>query len=112
LAALHVLQHEPARLQRLRLVHNHLVQELTALGYQARSRPTPIIPVIVGEAERAVALSEALLDLGVWCPAIRPPTVPQGASRLRVAASAVLTDEEVERALAAFATVRYVAGIQ
>jgi 8-amino-7-oxononanoate synthase len=112
LAALQVLEHEPERLQRLRFVHGHLVKELTALGYQAGSRPTPIIPVIVGEAERAVALSEALLDLGVWCPAIRPPTVPQGASRLRVAASAVLTDEEIDRALVAFATVRDVAGIQ
>jgi 8-amino-7-oxononanoate synthase len=65
--------------------------------------PSPIVPVGLGSEERALAAAEALLDLGLLVPAIRPPTVPPGTSRLRVALSAAHTDEQVDalgRALA------------
>lgn len=65
--------------------------------------PTPIVPVIVGSEERAVAASASLLEHGFLVPAIRPPTVPPGTSRLRVALSAAHSDEQVDalaRALA------------
>lgn len=68
--------------------------------------PTPIVPVVLGEEAAAVAASEALLAEGIWVPAIRPPTVAPGTSRLRVALSAAHTDEQVDRlrqALAALA---------
>jgi len=105
LAALEIIQREPERLVRLREVTQRLAQGLQQLGFDARHQPSPIIPVIVGDAPRAIALSEALLARGVWCPAIRPPTVPAGTSRLRVTASAALTDAELERVLRAFAAV-------
>ncbi|MDQ3815380.1 MAG: 8-amino-7-oxononanoate synthase [Armatimonadota bacterium] len=103
LKAVEIIRREPQRRARLREVTQRLAQRLCALGFDARQQPSPIIPVIVGAAARAVALSEALLTRGVWCPAIRPPTVPAGTSRLRVTASAALTDQDIERALAAFA---------
>ena len=59
------------------------------------------MPVIVGEARRAVALSRALEERGYLVGAIRPPTVPPGTSRLRVTFSAAHRDEDVEGLAAA-----------
>jgi 8-amino-7-oxononanoate synthase len=56
--------------------------------------PSPIVPVMCGEESRALAAGAALLDLGILVPAIRPPTVPAGTSRLRVALSAAHTPEQ------------------
>ena len=63
--------------------------------------PSPIVPVVLGSEEAAVAASAALLEQGIVVPAIRPPTVPVGTSRLRVALSAAHTDADVDRLLAA-----------
>jgi 7-keto-8-aminopelargonate synthetase-like enzyme len=57
--------------------------------------PTPIVPVVVGAETDALALAEALLDRGLLVPAIRPPTVPEGTCRLRIALSAAHADEHV-----------------
>jgi 8-amino-7-oxononanoate synthase len=59
--------------------------------------PSPIVPVVLGDEARALAASASLLERGVLVPAIRPPTVAPGTSRLRVALSAAHTDEEVTR---------------
>ena len=59
--------------------------------------PSPIIPIIVGTEDRAMAASEALATEGVLVPAIRPPTVPAGTSRLRVTVSAAHTDDDLKR---------------
>jgi 8-amino-7-oxononanoate synthase len=63
----------------------------------------PIVPVVVGSAEAAVGLSERLRRRGLFVPAIRPPSVPDGASRLRVSVTAGHTAEDVERLSAAVA---------
>jgi 8-amino-7-oxononanoate synthase len=68
-------------------------------GYATTLRPgatSPIIPVVVGSEEAALAASSALLEEGIFVPAIRPPTVPPGTCRLRVTLSAAHSDEEVE----------------
>ena len=57
--------------------------------------PSPIIPVVCGGEERALAAAAALLDQGILVPAIRPPTVAPGTSRLRVALSAAHAPEQV-----------------
>ena len=82
------------------------VTQRVALGFGLHALGDDLAAVLVGEADKAVALSEALLARGVWCPAIRPPTVPVGSSRLRLTASAALSDEEIAFALAAFAGAR------
>lgn len=63
--------------------------------------PSPIVPVVLGEESRAVKAAAALLDRGLLVPAIRPPTVPPGTSRLRLALSAAHTDAMVDDLLAA-----------
>ncbi|MHB8463254.1 MAG: aminotransferase class I/II-fold pyridoxal phosphate-dependent enzyme [Acidimicrobiales bacterium] len=63
----------------------------------APGHPSPIIPVVVGAESAAVELSTRLLDdHGLLVPAIRPPTVAPGTSRLRIALSAAHTDEQIE----------------
>ena len=61
--------------------------------------PSPIIPVVVGEERTALAAAERLLDGGLLVPAIRPPTVPPGTSRLRIAISAAHTHSQVDELL-------------
>ncbi|MGO9456114.1 MAG: aminotransferase class I/II-fold pyridoxal phosphate-dependent enzyme [Acidimicrobiales bacterium] len=69
----------------------------------APGHPSPIVAVVLGSEERALSCSEALLDEGLWVPAIRPPTVPEGTSRLRVTLSAAHTDDQVDRLVRALA---------
>jgi 8-amino-7-oxononanoate synthase len=79
-----------------------LVARLRRLVDRVRTgHPSPILPVIVGDEGAAVAAAEALLERGLLVPAIRPPTVPPGSSRLRVTLSAAHTDVQVAALLAA-----------
>jgi 8-amino-7-oxononanoate synthase len=76
-------------------------------GHVERLRPghpTPIVPVVLGEEAAALAAADDLLAQGLLVPAIRPPTVPVGSSRLRVALSAAHTGEQVDRLVAALGT--------
>jgi 8-amino-7-oxononanoate synthase len=67
----------------------------------APGHPSPIVPVVLGDEQAALDASAALLEQGLLVPAIRPPTVPEGTSRLRVALSAAHTDAEVDALVAA-----------
>jgi 8-amino-7-oxononanoate synthase len=74
-----------------------LVDQLRTLVERLRpGHPSPIVPVVVGDEAAAMAASRALLDRGLLVPAIRPPTVPAGSSRLRIALSAAHTVEQVD----------------
>jgi 8-amino-7-oxononanoate synthase len=66
------------------------------------SRPGTIVPVIVGEAKRALAISRMLEDKGFLVTAIRPPTVPAGTARLRVTLSAAHEEHQVDALVGAF----------
>ena len=83
-----------------------LVARLRANVDRVRAgHPSPIIPFVCGEEDRAVAAAAALLEHGLIVPAIRPPTVAKGTSRLRVTLSAAHTDAHVDRLLTALAEV-------
>ncbi len=69
------------------------------LGLALMPSTTPIQPLLVGEAGAALALSEALLEKGILVTAIRPPTVPKGAARLRITLSARHAQSHVDRLL-------------
>ena len=72
----------------------------------APGHPSPIVPVVLGSEEAALAASATLLEAGLLVPAIRPPTVPPGSSRLRVSLSAAHDDADVDRLVAGLAALR------
>lgn len=90
-AALEIIEAEPERGLRA-LAHARRITD--ALGLPAAH--SAIVPIMFGTPERALAASEALKAKGLLAVAIRPPTVPQGTARLRLAMSASHTDAEVE----------------
>lgn len=95
LAALGVSQREPEHRERL-WRHVGVVAEGLGLGGKENShRPSPILPVVVGDAGEAARQSACLLREGWHVPAIRPPTVPNGTSRLRISLSAAHSDDDV-----------------
>ncbi|BCM90409.1 8-amino-7-oxononanoate synthase [Abditibacteriota bacterium] len=105
LAALRLLQREPGRVRRCRDNAMQLATRLGELGFEACFSGTPIIPVIIGDERAALALAAQLEARGLWCPAIRPPTVPRGTSRLRLTACSEWGPEELERIVAGFSSI-------
>jgi glycine C-acetyltransferase/8-amino-7-oxononanoate synthase len=75
-----------------------LREALAQAGMPVEPGETPIVPLIVGDADAAMAASERALERGVFAQAIRPPTVPAGTSRLRLAVMASHTKSELREA--------------
>ncbi len=100
-AALQVIEQEPERRPRLRQNLDRLAKGLNRLGFRLSANEGPILPIIVGDRDRAIQLAESLLAHGVYAPAIRPPTVPPATSRIRLTITADHTNEQIDRALAA-----------
>ena len=103
IAALDLLQAQPERPRRLWENAAFFRDGLRRLGFDTGVSATPIIPVLVGEAERAMALGRALRAAGVYVQAFAYPVVPRGAARVRCIVSAAHTQADLEEALAAFA---------
>ena len=102
-AAIALLTAEPERRDRLWAHATWLREHLTRIGFRLGPSRSPILPVLVGDAEAAVRLGDALLAHGVLAPAIRPPTVPDGTARLRVTPMATHTADDLAGAVDAFA---------
>ncbi|MDX6583713.1 MAG: 8-amino-7-oxononanoate synthase [Solirubrobacterales bacterium] len=98
LAALGVLESRPGMVEQLRRNAAALREGLTAEGLAVSGSRTQIVPLIVGDARRAVALCERALEGRVFAQAIRPPTVPPGSSRLRLTVMAGHRIDELRRA--------------
>ncbi len=99
IAALDLVKEEPER--RLALSNNcaRLNASLKALGYSIANSRSQIIPLMVGDADECMRLSEQLLRRGIFAQGIRPPTVPPRTSRLRITLMATHTGEHLQRAL-------------
>ena len=98
MAALGLLREQPRRVEKLQRNARVLRDALAEEGLPAPGSTTPIVPLIVGDANDAVRASERALDRGVFAQAIRPPTVPAGSSRLRLAVMASHTKSELREA--------------
>jgi 7-keto-8-aminopelargonate synthetase-like enzyme len=103
LKSLEIIKREPQRIERLRANTRFLAENLCDKGFDARLQPSPILPVMVGDEKQALEMSEKLLENGLWCRAIRPPTVPKGSSRLRIGVSASWNEGDLTRIVAGFA---------
>jgi 8-amino-7-oxononanoate synthase len=95
LASLKIIQEEEFRRVKLKQLISQLKTGLSGLPWKLMQSDTPIQPLVVGTNEAVLALSEALRERGIWVPAIRPPTVPQGTARLRIILSAAHDVEDV-----------------
>jgi len=98
IAALALLESRPGVVEQLRRNSAVMRQALASYDLDVGDSRTQIIPVMVGDARRAVALCERALDGGVFAQAIRPPTVPQGTSRLRLTVMANHRADELQNA--------------
>jgi glycine C-acetyltransferase len=106
LRAVQVMLEQPELLTRLRESTSTFREMLVEAGYRPLEGEAAIIPIIVGETAEAMALSARLLDEGVFVTGFGFPVVPEGAARVRVQMSAALEREHLERAIAAFKSVR------
>ncbi len=70
-----------------------------AAGLDTGTSTTQIVPIIAGQPEAALAMSGRLREAGLWASCIRPPTVPPGTARLRLAFTAAHREEDVDRLL-------------
>ena len=73
-------------------------EALAAEGLAVGGSRSQILPIEVGDAEPAMRLCELALERGVFAQGIRPPTVPEGSSRLRLTVMSTHTEAELERA--------------
>ena len=101
-AALRILQREPERRARLWANRERLFSGLTQLGFTLSPSVSPIMPILVGNAETALMFAEHLFAEGVYAPAIRPPTVPDATSRIRVTVTSEHSSNHIDHALTAF----------
>lgn len=108
--ALAIVRTEPEHQTRLAGNIARFRAGIAALGrdlpFELMASTTPIQPLLVGDAGRAMALSRQLFERGYWVAAIRPPTVPAGTSRLRVTLSAAHSDAQIDGLIAAIADCR------
>jgi glycine C-acetyltransferase/8-amino-7-oxononanoate synthase len=104
LAALDLLEQRPHRVERLAANARALRRSLAAEGFQVPEGDMHIVPLIVGEERDTMRLCQATIEQGVFAQAIRPPTVPAGTSRLRLAAMASHTASDMRLAAGVLAS--------
>ncbi len=105
LAAIDVLETEPALIERLWDNTHFFKSGLQALGFNTGASESPITPVIVGEAALAMKLSDALFQEGVFAQGIGFPTVARDKARVRTIVTATHTRDELQFALDCFGKV-------
>ena len=104
-ASLGVIREDHARREHLFTLVAHFGKRAASLPWRLLPSPTAIQPLVCGDETRAVSLSAQLAARGFLVPAIRPPTVPAGTSRLRISLSAAHTIADVDALLAALGEV-------
>ncbi len=100
---LQLVQQEPERRAALFANIRRFRNGAQALGIPLMDSQTPIQPLVLGDAVRALRLSQTLFEQGFWVAAIRPPTVPPNTSRLRLTLSATHRPEQIDALLGALA---------
>jgi 8-amino-7-oxononanoate synthase len=98
LAALELLAEQPQRVDKLQANGDVLRDELAREGFEVAGSTTQIVPLVIGDARQAMRICELAIERGVFAQAIRPPTVPEGTSRLRLAVMASHTKAELREA--------------
>lgn len=99
IAALEVLQAEPERRARLWTNREYMYSGLIQMGFTLTNTASPIMPIVIGDPERALAFAQLLLKKHVFAPAIRPPTVPKDSSRIRLTVTSEHSQDQLNKVL-------------
>lgn len=108
--AIELVQQHPELRQTLGENVRFLRDGLRGMGFDVSRDPTPIIPLIIGDAGKTMQLSSLLLERGVFVSGIRPPSVPEGTSRLRLTVMATHTTQMLTQVLDALKDACSIAG--
>ncbi|MDO3661231.1 8-amino-7-oxononanoate synthase [Bacillus sp. C28GYM-DRY-1] len=84
---------------------NMIRTSLKNMGYVVKGDHTPIIPIVIGDARKTVTFAEKLQDNGIYAPAIRPPTVAPGESRIRLTITADHSMGDIDHLLTSFQSI-------
>ncbi|MHB8483754.1 MAG: 8-amino-7-oxononanoate synthase [Nitrospiria bacterium] len=96
IASLRIMSQNPSFREKLRKNQTYFTARLIQSGFSVQNNSTPIIPLLIGDIFKTLDFSKALFDAGIYIPAIRPPTVPEGMGRLRISLSASHTQEHLD----------------
>ena len=99
ICSLEIIKNESERQKRVLALANKARSVLGKTGFKIPQGITPIIPIIVGGEEKALALANLCFQKGIFIPAVRTPAVPEKQARLRMTVSAIHSDEELDKAL-------------
>jgi len=110
MAALDLLREQPRRIEKLQANARVLREAIEEEGFDTGASSTQVVPLVIGDAGAAMRACEAALADGVFAQAIRPPTVPEGTSRLRLAVMASHTKSELRAAARTLAKAVHAAG--
>jgi 8-amino-7-oxononanoate synthase len=102
LAALKILAKQPELINQLKRNAVYFREGLKNLGFRIPEGETPILPLVLGDLSVTMNTAQRLFDQGIYVQGIRPPTVPEGTSRLRIALMATHTQDQLDFALRAF----------
>ena len=105
IAAIDLVQNDTSFIERLHDNTGYFREQLTAKGVKVREGIHPIVPILIGDTAKAIAMSKELLRRGVYVSGFGFPVVPQGQARLRCQISAAHTREHLDRAIAAIVDV-------
>lgn len=100
--ALEIIEESKEKRQQLFFNIKKVKNSLVEMGYTVKGDSTPIIPVIIGDSQDAVKFSERLQENGIFAPAIRPPTVPNGESRIRLTVTSDHSAKHIDTLLECF----------
>jgi 8-amino-7-oxononanoate synthase len=102
LAAIDIIEHEPERREYLWGIIKKFKKGLQDLDLTVLPSHSAVIPVLIGEAGKALEFSRLLKKMGVYTPAVRPPSVAPGKSRIRATLMALHTEKHIKKSLDAF----------
>ena len=111
IAAFDLLEKDTSLVSKLRENTLHFRRKITELGLNVREGIHPIVPIIIGDTAKAIAMSKKLLERGVYVSGFGFPVVPQGQARLRCQISAAHSREQLDQAVEAIAATAQEAGI-
>jgi 8-amino-7-oxononanoate synthase len=99
LAAIEIIEKDPDLITRLWKNRERVVNGLHSLGISTGDSETPIVPLIIGDPEKALNAAAKLYEWGIYAMAIRPPTVQEGSARIRTTVMASHSDKDIDAVL-------------